>query len=78
LVLLFKKIKLLARQFMKQHNIKNQGPTEILHVNSKRVACDGSRDGQNAAAGHPLVYLDMGSKDFIVCPYCSKYFKLKK
>ena len=53
-------------------------PLEILHVNSKKVACDGSRDDKGGASGHPLVYLDMGKSDFVVCPYCSKYFTLQK
>lgn len=46
---------------------------EIVYVNSKKVSCDGSK----GAAGHPLVYLDMGKNDFVVCPYCSKYFTTK-
>ncbi len=60
-------------------NIKlNNRPTEILHVNSKKVSCDGLRDSQSKASGHPLVYLNMGENDFVVCPYCSKYFTIKK
>lgn len=55
----------------------NNGPIEILHVNSKKVACDGSRDG-NQSSGHPLVYLNMGNEDNVTCPYCSKYFTIKK
>lgn len=53
-------------------------PLEILHVNSKKVSCDGSRDDKSGGSGHPLVYLDMGKGDFVVCPYCSKYFTLQK
>jgi len=53
-------------------------PLEILHVNSKKVSCDGSRDDKSHAAGHPMVYLDMGKNDFVICPYCSKYFTLQK
>lgn len=53
-------------------------PLEILHVNSKKVACDGSRDDKSGASGHPLVYLDMGENDHVICPYCSKYFALQK
>jgi uncharacterized Zn-finger protein len=48
-------------------------PFETLHVNSKKVSCDGGK----GAAGHPLVYLNMGQNDFVVCPYCSKYFTIK-
>ncbi len=53
-------------------------PLEILYVNSRNVSCDGSRDGNSKDSGHPLVYLNMGKNDFVVCPYCSKYFTLQK
>lgn len=46
---------------------------EILHVSSKKVSCSGGKD----ASGHPLVYLDMGKEDYVICPYCSKYFTVK-
>jgi len=49
-------------------------PLETLHVNSKKVSCDGTK----GASTHPLVYLNMGEKDFVICPYCSKYFTIKK
>ena len=56
----------------------NISPLEILHVNSKKVSCDGVRDDASGASGHPLIYLDMGKNDFIICPYCSKYFTVMK
>lgn len=49
-------------------------PLETLHVNSKKVSCSGSAGVSN----HPLVYLDMGKNDFVICPYCSKYFTTKE
>lgn len=49
-------------------------PFEVLHVNSKKVACDGG----SGASKHPLVYLNMGNKDSVICPYCSKTFVLEK
>ena len=52
--------------------------SEILHANSKKVFCDGLRDTKDGASGHPLVYLNMGEKDFVVCPYCSKRFTINK
>ena len=52
-------------------------PLETLHVNSKKVSCSGDKDNKGAA-GHPLVYLDMGKNDFVVCPYCSRYFTVKQ
>ncbi|GDX36220.1 hypothetical protein LBMAG18_07310 [Alphaproteobacteria bacterium] len=45
---------------------------EVLHVKSKKVNCDGSK----TASSHPLVYLNMGDNDYVVCPYCSKYFTI--
>jgi uncharacterized Zn-finger protein len=50
------------------------GPVEMIFVNSKKVSCDGVKSLSN----HPVVYLNMGDKDFVVCPYCSKYFTTKK
>lgn len=47
--------------------------SEILHVNSKKVSCDGGKE-----MGHPKVYLNIKDKDYIVCPYCSKIFTIKK
>ena len=49
-------------------------PFEVLHVNSKKVSCDGGKGASN----HPLVYLNMGEKNYAVCPYCSKYFTTDK
>jgi uncharacterized Zn-finger protein len=49
-------------------------PLETLHVNSKKVSCSGS----GVVSGHPLVYLEMGKDDFVICPYCSKFFTIKE
>jgi len=46
---------------------------EVIHVDSKKVSCDGGK----GALGHPLVYLNMGQKDFVTCPYCSKFFTIE-
>ena len=56
-----------------QINAENS-PFEVLHVNSKKISCDGAK----GASTHPLVYLNMGEKDYVICPYCSKYFTIKK
>jgi len=48
-------------------------PFETLHVSSKKTSCNGG----NESSGHPLVYLDMGKNDYVICPYCSKYFTIK-
>lgn len=47
---------------------------EKVVVDKKQVSCDGGK----GALGHPKVYLNMGDKDFIECPYCGKNFLLKK
>ena len=45
---------------------------EIIEVDDTRVACDGG----GGALGHPKVYLEMGDKDFVECPYCDRRFVL--
>ncbi len=47
---------------------------EILRVKSKKVSCL----GPSKTSSHPLIYLDMGLKDFVACPYCSKLFTVKQ
>jgi uncharacterized Zn-finger protein len=47
---------------------------EVLHVNTKKVSCDGVKNSST----HPLVYLNMGENDFVICPYCSKYFTINQ
>ncbi len=56
-----------------QSNLHNN-PLEIVYVNSKKVSCDGGK----SSFGHPLVYLNMGKNNFVICPYCSKYFTDKQ
>ena len=41
-------------------------------VQSRSVSCDGGI----GAAGHPNVYLNIGSKNEVICPYCSRVFIL--
>ena len=50
---------------------KNQDENTEL-VSSKKVSCS----GLDGPLGHPKVYLDMGDNISVVCPYCSKIFKL--
>jgi uncharacterized Zn-finger protein len=47
-------------------------PPEVLTADSEHVSCDGG----GGAAGHPLVYLNMGGKGFVECPYCDRRFVL--
>ncbi len=46
----------------------------MVFVNSTKVSCEGDKN----LSSHPLVYLNMGNKDFVICPYCSKYYTTKK
>ena len=45
---------------------------EVTEVTSKKAHCDGPE-----FSGHPRIYLDMGDEKQVVCPYCSRVFKLK-
>ena len=49
-------------------------PPEIIDVDEPVVRCDGG----GGALGHPAVYLNMGEKTEIDCPYCGRRFVLKK
>ncbi|MBT4931804.1 MAG: zinc-finger domain-containing protein [Rhodospirillaceae bacterium] len=45
---------------------------ETIIVEQSSVSCDG--DG--GPLGHPRVYLQIGNDGEIVCPYCSRTYKL--
>lgn len=47
-------------------------PTEIIHVTSRTVACDGG----NAGLGHPRVFLRIEGEQ-VTCPYCSRLYIFK-
>ncbi|MGC1302683.1 MAG: zinc-finger domain-containing protein [Caulobacteraceae bacterium] len=47
-------------------------PPEVVVVQEHRVACD----GLGGALGHPRVYLEMGGKPFVDCPYCGRRYVL--
>ena len=46
-------------------------PPETIEANSRELACDGG-----GALGHPRVFLNMGEKTQIDCPYCGRHFVL--
>jgi uncharacterized Zn-finger protein len=48
-------------------------PPETIEVESNVVACDGGE----GPLGHPRVYLNMGAKRDVECPYCGRRFVLK-
>jgi uncharacterized Zn-finger protein len=45
---------------------------ELIIVTSRRVKCDGG----GGALGHPVVYYDIGEKDYVECGYCDRRFVL--
>jgi uncharacterized Zn-finger protein len=45
---------------------------ETIIVEKSSVSCDGG----GGALGHPKVYLAIGEGGEIVCPYCSRTYKL--
>ena len=58
---------------MNSPEIKKDKHREIEYTNSEKLSCN----GLDGPLGHPKVYLDMGDKNQIICPYCSKLFILK-
>lgn len=49
-------------------------PPEIIKTDQTTIACDGN--GQDP--GHPRVFLNMGDKAQVDCPYCGRRFILEK
>ncbi len=47
-------------------------PPETIRVTNTRVSCDGG----GGALGHPRVWLEMGEKETVECPYCDRVFQL--
>ena len=45
-------------------------PPEVLRVENPVLHCDGGE----GALGHPRVYLNMGEKGRVECPYCDRLF----
>ncbi|MDE2028971.1 MAG: zinc-finger domain-containing protein [Alphaproteobacteria bacterium] len=48
-------------------------PLETVTVDTPKVSCDG-----DAASEHPRVFLTMGPRGYVDCPYCSKRFVLQE
>ncbi|MAU40312.1 MAG: zinc-finger domain-containing protein [Kordiimonas sp.] len=46
---------------------------EVVYTDKTRTSCDGGE----GPLGHPRVYLEMGQKSSVVCPYCGRKFILK-
>jgi uncharacterized Zn-finger protein len=54
--------------------ISNDDGAPEVFVSVKEFECIGAEPPYD----HPHVYLDMGSEDEIICPYCSTRFRFKK
>jgi uncharacterized Zn-finger protein len=48
-------------------------PPEIVETDADTVACEGN----DAALGHPRVFLTIGKDGFVECPYCDRRFVRK-
>ena len=51
----------------------NEPGVDTIHVGSREFMCIGALPPFD----HPHVFLDMGSDDDILCPYCSTLFKYR-
>lgn len=49
----------------------NSAGVETIRIGSKEFMCVGAKPPYD----HPHVFLDMGSDDEIVCPYCSTLYR---
>ena len=49
-------------------------PAEEIEVSAREISCDGG----GGASSHPRIFLNMGDKEFIDCPYCGRRFVLKE
>jgi uncharacterized Zn-finger protein len=53
--------------------VEARAAPEVIEVETTEVSCDGGE----GALGHPRVFLNMGDKREVECPYCDRLFKLK-
>jgi uncharacterized Zn-finger protein len=52
-------------------HLHNDDGHAAIHVGAKEFMCVGAKPPFD----HPHVFLDMGSDDEIICPYCSTLYK---
>jgi uncharacterized Zn-finger protein len=55
------------------HFHNDQGAT-VIHIGAKEFMCIGA----TAPFDHPHVYLDIGSDDEKICPYCSTLYRFRR
>ncbi|MDR6285459.1 putative Zn-finger protein [Methylopila jiangsuensis] len=51
----------------------NDTGVSVIHIGAREFQCIGAKPPFD----HPHVYLDMGSDDEIICPYCSTHYKFR-
>lgn len=47
-------------------------PADVATVSTPRVTCSGGAPPDD----HPLIYMTFGTEGELVCPYCSRRFRL--
>jgi uncharacterized Zn-finger protein len=66
--------KSLKSYILPSHEMQWELEMEILQegVDTKNVVvkCDGGA----ASLGHPVIYLNVGKEEKVICPYCNKCF----
>jgi uncharacterized Zn-finger protein len=55
-------------------HFQNDEGVAVIHIGAREFMCIGA----SAPFDHPHVYLDMGSDDEIICPYCSTLYRYRK
>ncbi len=60
----------MSRQFVVPAETDAPAAPEVIEVHTHRIACDGG----GGALGHPLIYLELGDKPYVECPYCDRRF----
>jgi uncharacterized Zn-finger protein len=55
-------------------HLHNDDGHAAIHVGAKEFMCVGAKPPFD----HPHVFLDMGSDDEIICPYCSTLYRYRK
>jgi uncharacterized Zn-finger protein len=51
----------------------NDAGVAIIHIGAREFMCIGAKPPFD----HPHVFLDIGSEDEIICPYCSTLYRFR-
>jgi uncharacterized Zn-finger protein len=54
-------------------HLHNDDGVQVIHIGAREFMCIGAKPPFD----HPHVYLDMGSDDEIICPYCSTLYRYR-